>query len=72
MMLLIAFDVHAVIEGGTPEIMYPERLLHLILDLTNEVHISNDEEIINVENNCGDDYAVILLVVEHEQSSVDT
>jgi hypothetical protein len=71
-MLLIAFDVYAVIEGGTPEIIHPEPLLHLIFDLPNEVHVSNDEEIINVEEDCGDDYAVILHVMEHEQSSVDT
>ena len=71
-MLLIAFDVHAEIEGDTLEIMHPEPLLHLILDLPNLALVSNDKEIIDVQNDCGDDYAVILLVMEHEQSSIDT
>jgi len=71
-MLPIAFDVHAEIEGDTPEIMHPEPLLHLILDLPNQALVSNDKEIIDVQNDCGDDYAVILFVMEHEQSSVDT
>jgi len=69
--LPIAFDVHAEIEGDTPEIMHPEPLPHLILDLPNQAHVSNDKEMIDVQNHCGDDYAVILLVMEHEQSSVD-
>jgi len=69
--LPIAFDVHAEIEGDTPEIMDPEPLLHLVLDLPNQALVSNDKEIIDVQNNCGDDYAVILLVMELEHSSVD-
>jgi len=70
-MLPIAFDIHAEIEGDTPEIMHPEPLPHLIVDLPNQALVSNDEEIIDVQNDCGDNYAVILLVMEHEQSSVD-
>jgi len=70
-MLPIALDVHAEIEGDTPEIMHPEPLLHPILDLPNQALVSNDKEMIDVKNDCGDDYAVILLVMEHEQSSVD-
>jgi len=70
-MLPIAFHVHAEIEGDTPEIMHPEPLLHLFLDLTNQALVSNDKEIIDVQNDCRDDCAVILLVMEHEQSSVD-
>jgi len=70
-MLPIAFDIHAEIEGDTPEIMHPETVLHLILDLPNQALVSNDEEIIDVQNDCSNDYALIH-IVEHEQSSVDT
>ena len=71
-MLPIAFDVHAEIEGDPAEIMHPEPLLRLMLDLPNEALVSNDKEIIDVQNDCGNDYSVILLVMEHKQSSVDT
>jgi hypothetical protein len=71
-MLASVLDVHAEIERNTPEIMHPERLLHLILDLPNQALVTNDKEIIDVQNECGDDYALILLVMEHEQSSVFT
>jgi len=67
-MLPIAFDVHAGIEGDPPEIMHSEPLLHLILDLPNQALISNDKEIIDPQNDCGDDFALTL---QHEQSSVD-
>ena len=70
-MLPIAFDVHAEIEGDTPEIMHPEPLLHLVLDLPNQALVSNDKEIIDGQNNYGDDYALMLILMEHEQSSVD-
>jgi len=69
--LPIAFDVHAKVEGDTPSIMHPEPLLHLIFDLRNQALVSNDKEIIDVQNDCGDDCALIL-IMEHEQSSVDT
>jgi len=59
-MLPIAFDVHAEIEGDTAEITHPEPLLHLVLDLPNQALLSNDEEMIDVQNDCGNDYAVIL------------
>jgi len=49
MMLPKAVDVHGEIDDYTPEIMYPELLLHLILDLPNQALISNDEEIIDVQ-----------------------
>jgi hypothetical protein len=49
--------------------MHPEPFLHLILDLPTEALVSNDKEIIDVEDHCGDDCALIL---KHEQSSVDT
>ena len=71
-MLPIAFDVHAEIEGDTPEIMHPEPLLHLVIDLPNQALVSYDKEIIDVQNNCGNDYSVILLVMEHGQSCVDS
>jgi hypothetical protein len=48
--LPIAFNVHAKIEGDTPRIMHPEPLLHLIVDLANQALVSNDEEIIDVQN----------------------
>jgi hypothetical protein len=47
-MLLIAFDVQAEIEGDTPKIMHPEPLLHPILNLPNQALISNDKEIVDV------------------------
>jgi hypothetical protein len=71
-MLPIAFDVHAEIEGGTPEIIYPGPVLHLVLDLPHQALVSNDQEIIDIQNDCGKDYSVILLVMEHVLSSVDT
>jgi hypothetical protein len=71
-MLPIAFHDHPEIEADTPEIMHPENLLHPILDLPNQALVWNDMEIIEVQNDCGDDYAVILLVMEHEQFLVDT
>jgi len=70
-MLPITFDVHADIEGDTPEIMHPEPLLHLILDLPIQAHGSNDKEIIHVQKGCGNGY-VMIYIMEHEQSSSDT
>jgi len=63
-MLPIAFDFHAEIEGDTPEIMHPEPLLHLIVDLPNQALVSNDKEIIDVQNDCGNN--VLSLIMEHE------
>ena len=62
------FDDHTETEGGTAGILHPEPLLNLILDLPNHAVVSNDEEIINVQNDCSDDCALIF---QHEQSSVD-
>jgi hypothetical protein len=42
LMLPILFDVHAKIEGDTPKVMLLESLLHVILDLPNQVLVSND------------------------------
>jgi hypothetical protein len=68
-MFPIVFNVHADREGDTTDIMHPEPLLHLVIDVPNQALVGNDEEIIAVQNDCGDDYALIL---KHEQSSVDT
>jgi len=70
-MLPIAFDVHAEIAGDTPGIMYPEPLLHLVLDLPNQALVSNDKEILDIQNDRGNDY-VLILIMEHEQFSVNT
>jgi len=70
-MLRCAFDVHTEIEGDTPEIIHPDPLLHLVLDLPNEALVSTDEEIIDVQNNCGNGYALIR-IMEQRQSSADT
>jgi hypothetical protein len=40
-MLPIAFNAHAEIEGDTPKTMRPERVLHQILDLLNQALVSN-------------------------------
>jgi len=69
-MLPIPFDVHGKIQGDTPEIMHPDPLLCLILDLPNQALISNDEEIIFIQNDCSDDYALIL-IMEHKQASIN-
>jgi hypothetical protein len=69
MMLLIEFDVHGEIEGHTPEIMHPESLLSLIVDLPSQALISNDMEIIEVHNNRCNDF--LILVMKHQQSSFD-
>jgi hypothetical protein len=70
-MLPIAFDVDAEIERDTPTIMPQEPFVHLVLDLPNQAFVSNDKEIIDVQNDCGNDY-VLILIMGHEQSSVDT
>jgi hypothetical protein len=70
-MLLIGFDVHAEIEGDTSEIIHPEPLLYLVLDLPHHALVSNDKAIIDVQNDHRNDY-VLILNMEHEQSSVDT
>jgi hypothetical protein len=51
--------------------MHPEPLLHLALDLPNQALVCNDEEIIELKNDCGNDYAVIF-IMESTQSSVET
>jgi hypothetical protein len=68
-MLPSAFDIHAKIDGDTPELMHPEPFFHLIIDLLKEALISHDKVIIDVQNDCGNNCALNL---KHEQSSVDT
>jgi hypothetical protein len=58
-------------EGDTPDIMHPEPLPHLILDLPNQALVSNDKVIIDVQNDSSNDY-VLILIMKHEQSSIDT
>jgi hypothetical protein len=67
--LPIGFDVHAEIQGDTPEIMHPEPLLHLSLELPNQALVSNDQEIIDVQNDRGN--YVMILIMERTLSSVD-
>jgi hypothetical protein len=69
-MIQIAFNVHAEIEGDTPEIMHPEPLLHLILDLPDPVLMSNDMGIVDVQNDHSN--YVLILIMENKQSSIDT
>ena len=40
--------------------MLPEPLFHRIFDLLNKALVSNDKEIIDVQNDCGNDCAFIL------------
>jgi hypothetical protein len=67
--LPIAFDDHAEMEGDTPEIIHPEPLLHLVLDLPNQALVSNGMEIIDIQNDRGN--YVWNYIMEHELYSVD-
>jgi hypothetical protein len=70
-MLLIAFDIDAEIEGNTREIMHLEPHLRLVHDLPNQAVISNNEKSIDLQNDCGNDF-VLIVIMEHQQSYVDT
>jgi hypothetical protein len=70
-MLPIAFDVHAEIEGNTPKMMHPDPLLHPILDLPNQALVSNCKEFIDIQNDRCNNY-VLILIMKHEQASFDT
>lgn len=59
-MLSDGFDINAKIERETAEIMHLEPSLNLLLDLATQAHISTDKEIIDVQNNCSNKYAMIL------------
>ena len=62
MMLTIAFNLDARIAGATHKITHPEPLLCLILDLPRRALIHNDEEFIDVQNNEGNDCALIRIM----------
>lgn len=70
-MFPIVFDVQAEIDADTPKIMHLESLVHLIPDHRNEVLVRNDEQIIDVQNDCPNDHTVIFLVMEQEQFLVN-
>jgi hypothetical protein len=69
-MLPIAFDITAEIEGDNPEIMHLESLPHLILDVPNQALVTNEKEIINLQNDHSNNY-VLILILTHKESSVD-
>jgi hypothetical protein len=58
----ISFDVHVEIAGGTPEIIHLEPIHHRVFDLCNQAIDTNDQEIIQVQNECGNDYAMVLIM----------
>jgi hypothetical protein len=66
----IAFDVHAAIGGDRPEIRHLEPRLHYILHRPNQAAVSNDEEIISLQNDCSNNNALIC-IMDHEQCSVN-
>jgi hypothetical protein len=68
-MLLIAIDVHTKIAEDPCKVMYPEPCVHLILDLPNQALVSNDKEVIDVQNDPGN--YTLILIVEYEMSAVD-
>jgi hypothetical protein len=69
-MLSIEFAVYAEIDGDTPEIIHLESLPHLVRDLLKEAVVNNDEKLIEIQKDCGNE-DVLILVVEDEQSSVE-
>jgi hypothetical protein len=70
-MLPIGFHVHAKIDGDTAEIMHPEPLIHLVLDLPNQACNRNDEKIIDLQNDRGKNF-VLMRIVKQDQSSIET
>jgi len=68
--LPIAFAVHVEIYGDTLEIMHLESLPHQVGDLPKKALVNNDEKIIDLQNDCGNNY-VLILAVEDELFSVD-
>jgi len=68
----IVMDVHAEIEDDAPEIMPVEPHLHLTLDLRNQALVRNHKEIIDIQNNFSNDYTMMILDMEHKQSTIDT
>jgi hypothetical protein len=70
-MRMIPFDVHAEVDSGTAVIFHSEALLHLVIHLPNLGFVSNDEDSIDIQNDCGNDNS-IALIMQHKQSTVDT
>jgi hypothetical protein len=70
-MLPIVFHEYAEIEADTSEMMHPEPPFHLILDLPNQALVSNDTEVIDVQNGRNNNN-VLIPILENQQSSVDT
>jgi hypothetical protein len=58
-MLPNAFDLHAKFEDDILEIMYLETHHHLMVDLRNQALISDDEEIFDKPNDCGNNCALM-------------
>jgi len=71
MMLLTAFNNYSGIDGDTPETMHPEPLLYMIVDWPIQFLVTNDKDIIKVQNYCSNHYSVIVVVMEHAQYSID-
>lgn len=69
LMLPIALDIPAEIGEDTVEIIPPEHLLNLIFHLPIKALVSNDGEIIDIRNDCGHQWALML---KHAPISVDT
>jgi len=65
----IGFDVDTAIDRETSEIIHLEPVLHLTFHLQNETPISNVTEFMDIQNDCVDDFAMIL---KDEQYSVGT
>jgi hypothetical protein len=70
-MLPIGLNIHAEIDEDTPKIMHPEHPEHRVLSLPNQALVRIHKEIIDVMNDSGNEY-VLILIMELEQSSVDT
>jgi hypothetical protein len=69
-MLPIVFNIHTEMKRETPKIMDPEHLLLLVLDLPNQALVTNDKEILNVQNESAN--YVMIHIMEHEQCCIDT
>jgi len=70
-MLPNAFDISAVMAWDILNMMHLDPLRHLIYDLHTKVSISNDEEIIDVENVRIHNWAVNFPLLDKEHLSVD-
>lgn len=69
--LQIAFQGNVQIEGETDKILYLEPLCYLFLNMPHGVHIHIVCEITDMLNDYCNHYAIIQLVMQHEQFSVN-